>query len=94
MPWHHNDLAALARISLSLPSCFTWEAMAPQTQAYAINYHQCVKGRFNGKPIRIPANSTPFDVFEAHYFEAIFYDELIPSGEDSTLRPVGIPLPS
>ena len=56
-------------------------------------YHQCVKGRFNGKPIRIPANTTPFDLSEAHYFET-FYDELTPSGEDSTSRPVGIPLPS
>ena len=53
-----------------------------------------IKGRFNGKPVRIPANPTPFDVSEAHYFEAMFYDELIPSGEDSTSRPVGIPLPS
>ena len=35
-------------------------------------YHQCVKGRFNGKPIRIPANPTPFDLSEAHYFEATF----------------------
>ena len=57
-------------------------------------YHQCVKGRFNGKPICIPANPTPFDLSEAHYFEATFYDELTPSGEDSTSRPVGIPLPS
>ena len=57
-------------------------------------YHQCVRGRFNGKPICIPANPTPFDVSEAHYFEATFYDELISSREDSTSRPVGIPLPS
>ena len=57
-------------------------------------YHQCVKGRFNGKPIRIPANLTPFDLSKAHYFEATFYDELTLSGEDSTSRPVGIPLPS
>ena len=28
-------------------------------------YHQCVKGRFNGKPIRILANPTPFDISEA-----------------------------
>ena len=35
-------------------------------------YHQCVKGRFLGKPMRIPANHTPFDLFEAHYFEANF----------------------
>ena len=35
-------------------------------------YHQCVKGRFLGKPMRIPANHTPFDLFEAQYFEANF----------------------
>ena len=57
-------------------------------------YHQCVKGRFNGKPIRILANPTPFDLFEAHYFETTFYDELTPSGKDSTSRLVRIPLPS
>ena len=56
-------------------------------------YHQCVKGRFNGKPIRIPANPTPFDLSEEHNFEAIFYDELTPNVEDSTSRPIGIPLP-
>ena len=29
-------------------------------------YHQCLKGRFLGKPIRIPANHTSFDLSEAH----------------------------
>ena len=57
-------------------------------------YHQCVKGRLNGMPIRIPANLTPFDLSEAHYFEANFYDELSPSGEDSTSRLVGISFPN
>ena len=57
-------------------------------------YHQCVKGRFNGKPIRIPANPTLFDLSKAHYFKTTFYDELTLSGEDSTSRPVRIPLPS
>ena len=56
-------------------------------------YHQCVKGRLNGKSIRIPANPKPFDLSKAHYFKANFYNELTPSGEDSTSRPVGIPLP-
>ncbi|KAK9999906.1 hypothetical protein SO802_019509 [Lithocarpus litseifolius] len=46
------------------------------------------------EPIRIPANPTPFDLSKAHYFEATFYDELTPSGEDSTSRPIRIPLPS
>ena len=57
-------------------------------------YHQCVKGRFNGKPVCIPANPTPFDLSEAHYFEATFYDDFTLSGEDPTSKPVGIPLPS
>uniref|UniRef100_A0A2N9G4I2 Integrase catalytic domain-containing protein n=1 Tax=Fagus sylvatica TaxID=28930 RepID=A0A2N9G4I2_FAGSY len=38
-------------------------------------YHQCVKGRLNGKPIRIAANSTPFDQSESHFVEATLYDE-------------------
>ena len=56
-------------------------------------YHQCVKGRFLGKPIRIPANHTPFDLSKAHYFEADFYNEFTPCGEDATLKPIGTPLP-
>ena len=55
-------------------------------------YHQCVKGRFLGKPIRIPANHTPFDLSKAHYFEADFYNEFTPCGEDVTLKPIGTPL--
>ena len=44
-------------------------------------YHQCVKGRLNGKPIRIPANATPFDELEANYVEEAFYDEITPTEE-------------
>ena len=55
--------------------------------------HQCVKERFLGKPIRIPANHTPFDLSKAYYFEADFYNEFTPCGEDATLKPIGIPLP-
>ena len=54
-------------------------------------YHQCVKGRFNDKPICIPTNHTPFDLFEAHHFEADFYDEFTPCGEDATSKPIGTP---
>ena len=57
-------------------------------------YHQCVKGRLNGKPICIPTNPTPFDLSEAYYFEANCYDKLTLSGEDSTSRLVEISLPS
>ena len=57
-------------------------------------YHQCVKGRLNEKPIRIPANPTPFDQSEAHYLEAAFYDQLTISGEDTIAKPLGTHLPS
>uniref|UniRef100_A0A2N9GSG2 RNA-directed DNA polymerase n=1 Tax=Fagus sylvatica TaxID=28930 RepID=A0A2N9GSG2_FAGSY len=43
-------------------------------------YHQCVKGRLNGKPIRIAANSCPFDQTEAHFVEAALYDDLASTG--------------
>uniref|UniRef100_A0A2N9GGD3 Reverse transcriptase domain-containing protein n=1 Tax=Fagus sylvatica TaxID=28930 RepID=A0A2N9GGD3_FAGSY len=56
-------------------------------------YHQCVKGRLNGKPIRIAANSAPFDQSESHFVEAALYDEITPAGEASLAKPIGIPLP-
>nr|POF00014.1 hypothetical protein CFP56_55809 [Quercus suber] len=57
-----------------------------------VGIHECTIRSIH-KPICIPANPTPFDLSEAHYFEATFYDELAPSGEDSTSRHVGILLP-
>uniref|UniRef100_A0A2N9IR83 Integrase catalytic domain-containing protein n=1 Tax=Fagus sylvatica TaxID=28930 RepID=A0A2N9IR83_FAGSY len=57
-------------------------------------YHQCVKGRLNGKPIRIAANSCPFDQIEAHFVEAALYDDLSSMGEPSIVRPCGTPLPA
>uniref|UniRef100_A0A2N9GD42 RNA-directed DNA polymerase n=1 Tax=Fagus sylvatica TaxID=28930 RepID=A0A2N9GD42_FAGSY len=56
-------------------------------------YHQCVKGRLNGKPICIAANSAPFDQSESHFVEAALYDEITPAGEASLAKPIGIPLP-
>uniref|UniRef100_A0A2N9FCN2 Uncharacterized protein n=1 Tax=Fagus sylvatica TaxID=28930 RepID=A0A2N9FCN2_FAGSY len=57
-------------------------------------YHQCVKGRLNGKPIHIAANSCPFDQTEAHFVEAALYDDLASTGEPSIVRPCGTPLPA
>uniref|UniRef100_A0A2N9G179 Reverse transcriptase domain-containing protein n=1 Tax=Fagus sylvatica TaxID=28930 RepID=A0A2N9G179_FAGSY len=57
-------------------------------------YHQCVKGRLNGKPIRIAANSCLFDQTEAHFVEAALYDDLASTGEPSIVRPCGTPLPA
>ena len=37
-------------------------------------YHQFVKGRLNGRPVRIPANHNPFSQGEVNFVETIFYD--------------------
>uniref|UniRef100_A0A2N9ENH5 Integrase catalytic domain-containing protein n=1 Tax=Fagus sylvatica TaxID=28930 RepID=A0A2N9ENH5_FAGSY len=52
------------------------------------------RGRLNGKPIRIAANSCPFDQTEAHFVEAALYDDLASTGEPSIVRPCGTPLPA
>ena len=57
-------------------------------------YHQCVKGRLNGKPIRIAANSCPFDQTEAHFVKVALYDDLASTEEPSIVRPCGTPLPA
>jgi hypothetical protein len=55
-------------------------------------YHQCIKGRLNGKPIRIAANPSPFDQTKSHFIEAALYDEL-PTEEPPIIKPSGTPLP-
>ncbi|GKU96143.1 hypothetical protein SLEP1_g9414 [Rubroshorea leprosula] len=57
-------------------------------------YHQCVKGRLNGRVFRISANPLPFDQIETHFVEISFYDELAPSGEAMVSRLGGIVLPA
>jgi hypothetical protein len=52
-------------------------------------YHQCVKGRLNGKPIHIATNSSPFDQTEAHFVEAALYDELSSMEDPSIVKPCG-----
>lgn len=44
-------------------------------------YHQCVKGRLNGKTIRIATNPSPFEQAEAHLVKTMFYDEWAPLRE-------------
>ena len=44
-------------------------------------YHQYVKGRLNGRPVRIPANHNPFSQGEVNFVETMFYDELEPDNE-------------
>ena len=55
-------------------------------------YHQCVKGRLNGKLIRIPANPNPFSQEEVNFVETIFYDELEPDDESPTPGTLGAPV--
>ena len=43
-------------------------------------YHQCVKGRLNGRMIQIAANPSPFEQAKAHLVETMFYDEWALSG--------------
>jgi hypothetical protein len=57
-------------------------------QLISSTYHQCVKGRLNGKPIRIAGNPTPFDQSESHFVEASLYDEITPAGVASLSKPV------
>ena len=56
-------------------------------------YHQCVKGRLNGRMIRIAANPSPFEQVEAHLVETIFYDQWAPSRESLVSKPRGTFMP-
>ena len=56
-------------------------------------YHQCVKGRLNGKMRRIVANPSPFKQVEAHLVETMFYEQWAPSRENSVSKPRGTFIP-
>ena len=49
-------------------------------------YHQCVKWRLSGRPIRILANPNPFRQGEVNFVETMFYDEFGPDDESPTPR--------
>ncbi|XP_075645316.1 uncharacterized protein LOC142616303 [Castanea sativa] len=55
-------------------------------------YHQCIKGRLNGRPIRIPANLNPFSQGEVNFVETMFYDKLEPNNESPTLGTLRAPV--
>ena len=55
-------------------------------------YHQCIKRRLNGRPMRIPANRNPFSRGEMNFAETIFYDELEPDDESPMLGTPGAPI--
>ena len=55
-------------------------------------YHQCIKGRLNGTPVRIPANHNPFSQGEVNFVETMFYEELEPDDENPMLGTLGAPI--
>ncbi|XP_065623457.1 uncharacterized protein LOC136064917 [Quercus suber] len=55
-------------------------------------YHQCVKERLNGRPVRIPANHNPFSQGEVNFIETTFYDELEPDDESPMPGTPGAPI--
>ena len=55
-------------------------------------FHQCIKGRLNGRPVRIPANRNPFSQGELNFVETMFYDELEPDDESPTPGIPGAPI--
>ena len=55
-------------------------------------YHQCIKGRLNGRPVRIPANRNPFSQGEVNFAETMFYNELEPDDESPTPCTLGAPI--
>ena len=83
--FHVVNVEALYHVLLSRP----W---LHKHKLVSSTYHQCVKGRLNGKPIRIAANSFPFDQTEAHFIKATLYDELSSTGDPPIVKPCGTPL--
>ena len=55
-------------------------------------YHQCVKVRLNGRPVRIPSNHNLFSQGEVNFVEIMFYDELEPDNESPMPGTLGAPV--
>ena len=56
-------------------------------------YHQYVKGRLNGRMMRIAANLSPFEQVEAHLVKTMFYDRWALFGESSVSKLQGTFVP-
>ena len=52
-----------------------------------------MKGRLNGRMIRIAVNLSPFEQVEAHLVRTMFYDEWAPFGESSVFKSTGTFVP-
>ena len=56
-------------------------------------YYQRIKGRLNGRPVRIPANRNPFSQGEVNFAETMFYNELELDDENPTPGTPRAPIP-
>ena len=56
-------------------------------------FHQCVKGRLNGRMVRIVAKPSPFKQAESHLVETMFYDQLTLFREGLISKPRGTFVP-
>uniref|UniRef100_A0A2N9IKE7 Retrotransposon gag domain-containing protein n=1 Tax=Fagus sylvatica TaxID=28930 RepID=A0A2N9IKE7_FAGSY len=81
------------KIQGSLMEVIGFRGVTEYTMGHVQFVLRCIKGRLNGKPIRIAANSSPFDQTEAHFVEAALYDELSSTGDPPIVKPCGTPLP-
>ena len=55
-------------------------------------YRQCIKGRLNGRPVRIPTNRNLFSQEEVNFAETMFYNELEPDDENLAPGTLGAPI--
>ena len=55
-------------------------------------YHQCIKRRLNGRPVRIPANRNPFSQGEVNFAETMFYNKLELDDENPAPGTLGAPI--
>ncbi|XP_059635502.1 uncharacterized protein LOC132277678 [Cornus florida] len=59
----------------------------------ASTYHQCFKGILGNKVIMVPCSDKPFAKHEAHFTEALFFDELDDEDEEAEAHIIRTPLP-
>ena len=55
-------------------------------------YPQCIKGRLNGRLVRISTNRNPFSQGKVNFTETMFYDELEPDDENPAPGTPGAPI--
>ncbi|XP_059664138.1 uncharacterized protein LOC132309894 [Cornus florida] len=57
-------------------------------------YHQCFKGIWNNKVVTVPCSDCLFATFEAHYTDALFFNDLDDCMQDCDATIISTPLPT